>query len=194
MAKITSIRFQYGPFASLPVTGMNEGEPLWCNDTGQLFIASGATTKMTAVPHIGSLSDSFTVATGDLILMEDIDGAGVKAKKITFADFKTALNIPAASTDEKVAVVAAGTAGYIWGTDGTDGVLRVSEGIQWSKDAGNGFVTFNFGFTSEAQGDLAVRGATVWDRFAKGAAYQFLKVDAAGTTLEWSSDVIGGTF
>ena len=58
---------------------------------------------------------------------------------------KTALNIPAASTDEKVAVVSGGTSGYVWGTDGTDGVLRMNSSMSWSKDAGNGFVTLAVG-------------------------------------------------
>jgi hypothetical protein len=69
----------------------------------------------------------------------------VKEKKITFDAFKTALNIPAASTDELVAVVSGGTAGYIWGTDGTDGVLRMNTSMSWTKDAGNGFVTLAVG-------------------------------------------------
>ena len=45
------------------------------------------------------------------------------------------------STDEKVAVVAGGTAGYLWGTDGTDGLIRMNTSMSWTKDAGNGFVT-----------------------------------------------------
>jgi len=64
-----------------------------------------------------------------------------KEKKITFNAFKTALNIPTASTDELVAVVSGGTAGYIYGTDGTDGVIRLNSSLSWTKDAGNGFVT-----------------------------------------------------
>lgn len=51
---------------------------------------------------------------------------GQKEKKITFDAFKTALNIPPGSSDEKVAVVAGGTAGYIWGTDGTNGLIRLN--------------------------------------------------------------------
>jgi hypothetical protein len=60
--------------------------------------------------------------TEDLLLISDTSESGSrKAKKVTIANFKTALNIPAASTDEKVAAVAGGTSGYIFGTDGTDG-------------------------------------------------------------------------
>jgi hypothetical protein len=60
---------------------------------------------------------------------------------MTFAAFKAALNIPAGSSDEKVAVVSGGTAGYIWGTDGTNGVIRLNSSLSWTKDSGNGFVT-----------------------------------------------------
>jgi hypothetical protein len=37
--------------------------------------------------------------------------------------------------------VSGGTAGYIWGTDGTDGVIRLNSSLNWTKDAGNGYVT-----------------------------------------------------
>lgn len=40
-----------------------------------------------------------------------------------------------------VAVVAGGTAGHIWGTDGTNGVLRLNNSLSWTKDAGNAYVT-----------------------------------------------------
>ena len=81
----------------------------------------------------------------DLILIHDADGVGQKEKKITFNAFKTALNIPVASTDEKVSVVSGGTSGYIWGTDGTNGVIRMNSSMSWTKDAGNAFVTLAVG-------------------------------------------------
>jgi ribosome biogenesis protein Nip4 len=62
---------------------------------------------------------------------------------MTFNDFKSALNIPAGDTDEKVAVVSGGTAGYLYGTDGSDGVIRMGSSMSWTKDAGNGFVTID---------------------------------------------------
>ncbi|MGL6352246.1 MAG: hypothetical protein ACRC2U_20920 [Aeromonas sp.] len=64
---------------------------------------------------------------------------------MTFASFKTALNIPTGSSDEKVAVVSGGTAGYIWGTDGTNGIIRMNSSMAWTKDAGNAFVTLAVG-------------------------------------------------
>jgi ribosome biogenesis protein Nip4 len=80
-----------------------------------------------------------------LILIHDADGVGQKEKKITFDSFKTALNIPIASSDEKVAVVAGGTAGFVWGTDGSDGIFRMNSSMSWTKDAGNAFVTLAVG-------------------------------------------------
>jgi hypothetical protein len=71
------------------------------------------------------------------------EAAAQKEKKITFDAFKTALNIPAGSSDEKVAVVSGGTSGYLWGTDGTNGVLRMGPSMSWAKDAGNAFVTLD---------------------------------------------------
>ena len=75
--------------------------------------------------------------------MHDGSATGQREKKVTFNDFKTALNIPAGSSDEKVAIVAGGTSGYIWGTSGTDGILRMGPSMAWVKDASNGFVTLD---------------------------------------------------
>lgn len=51
------------------------------------------------------------------------------------------MNLGEGTTDEKVAVVAGGTSGYLWGTDGTDGVMRMNTSLTWTKDPSNGFVT-----------------------------------------------------
>jgi hypothetical protein len=77
--------------------------------------------------------------------MHDASATGQKEKKITFNDFKTALAIPDGGTDEKVAVVEGGEPGFIWGTDGTDGVIRMNSSMSWTKDASDGFVTLAVG-------------------------------------------------
>jgi hypothetical protein len=125
---------------------MLAGEPLVTTDRGTMHIATDATTKLPVVPAIDDLATLPSVnGDSDLLIIHDADSDGQKEKKITFSAFKSALNIPPASTDEKVAVVAGGTSGYIWGTDGTDGVLRVDPSMSWTKDAGNGFVTLAVG-------------------------------------------------
>jgi hypothetical protein len=125
---------------------MLAGEPLVTTDRGTMHIATDATTKLPVVPAIDDLATLPSVnGDSDLLIIHDADSDGQKEKKITFSAFKSALNIPPASTDEKVAVVAGGTSGYLWGTDGTDGVLRVDPSMSWTKDAGNGFVTLAVG-------------------------------------------------
>ena len=125
---------------------MLAGEPLVTTDRGTLHIATDATTKLAVVPAIDDLTTLASInGAADLLLIHDADGTGQKEKKITFDAFKTALNIPAESTDEKVAVVAGGTSGFIWGTDGTDGVIRLNSSLSWTKDAGNAFVTLAVG-------------------------------------------------
>ena len=187
---------KHGAIADIPTTGMTLGTPLFATDTTALYIATGATTKATVVPDIASLGALGVPATGDLILMEDVSlGTEVRAKKISFADFKTALNIPAGSTDEKVAVISGGTAGYVWGTSGSDGILRMGNGLSWTKDASNGFVTFKIYITSEAQGDLLYKGATTWDRLAAGAtAGMVLQTGGASANPSWTAILDGGTF
>jgi hypothetical protein len=137
------LQLRRGLKANLPTTGMLAGEPHITTDRGTLHVATDATTKLPVVPAVDDLATLASVdGASDLILIHDASEASAqKEKKITFNNFKTALNIPATSTDEKVAVVSGGTAGYIWGTDGTDGVIRLNSSLSWTKDAGNGYVT-----------------------------------------------------
>lgn len=137
------IQLKRGLKTNLPSTGMLAGEPMVTTDRGTLHVATDATTKLPVVPAIDDLSTLASISGADdlLIIHDASESSGQKEKKITFDAFKTALNIPPGSTDEKVAVVAGGTAGYIWGTDGTDGVIRMNTSMSWTKDAGNGFVT-----------------------------------------------------
>lgn len=140
------IQLKRGLKANLPTSGMLAGEVMVTTDRGTAHVATDPTTKLPIVPAIDDLSTLASVnGAADLILIHDADGVGQKEKKITFDAFKTALNIPAASTDEKVAVVSGGTSGYIWGTDGTNGVIRLNSSMQWTKDAGNEFVTLAVG-------------------------------------------------
>ena len=140
------IQLKRGLKASLPTSGMLAGEAHFTTDRGTLHIATDATNKLTIVPAIDDLTTMPAVdGTADLLIIHDASSAGQKEKKITFDAFKTALNIPAASTDEKVAVLSGGTSGYIWGTDGTDGILRMNSSMSWTKDAGNAFVTLAVG-------------------------------------------------
>ena len=140
------IQLKRGLKANLPTSGMLPGEVMVTTDRGTAHVATDATNKLPVVPAIDDLTTLASVnGAADLILIHDADGVGQKEKKITFDAFKTALNIPATSTDEKVSVVSGGTSGYIWGTDGTNGVLRLNSSMQWTKDAGNSFVTLAVG-------------------------------------------------
>mgnify|MGYP003616481214 FL=1 len=137
------LQLRRGLKTNLPTTGMLAGEAHFTTDRGTLHVATDPTTKLPVVPAIDDLATLASVdGSADLLIIHDASQAsGQKEKKITFDAFKTALNIPPGSSDEKVAIVAGGTAGYIWGTDGTDGVLRLNNSLSWTKDAGNAFVT-----------------------------------------------------
>ena len=136
------LQLRRGLKTNLPTTGMLAGEPHITTDRGTLHVATDATTKLPVVPAIDDLTTLASVdGAADLLIMHDSSATGQKEKKITFDAFKTALNIPAGSSDEKVAVVAGGTAGYIWGTTGLDGVIRLNNSLSWTKDAGSAYVT-----------------------------------------------------
>ena len=111
---------------------------------------------------------------------------------MTFDNFKTALNIPAGSTDEKVATASGDTAGYL-GTNGTDGVLRVNAaGLAMSNSAS--VTTMSLSFESQAQGDIIYRGASNWARLATGTAGQLLQAGGASANPSWISTIDGGSF
>lgn len=140
------IQLKRGLKANLPSSGMLAGEAHFTTDRGTLHVATDGTTKLPIVPAIDDLQTLASIdGAADLLIIHDANGTGQKEKKVTFDAFKTALNIPAGSSDEKVAVVSGGTSGYLWGTDGTNGILRMNVSMQMTKDASNGFVTLAVG-------------------------------------------------
>lgn len=142
---MATIKLKRGLHANLPTAGMAEGEPLVTTDRGNLHLVKDETTRISLTPAIDLLTTLPSVAgAADLLIIHDAsESAGQKEKKITFDAFKTALNLPEGSSDELVAVVSGGTSGYLWGTDGNDGVIRMGASMSWTKDAGDGFVTIN---------------------------------------------------
>jgi hypothetical protein len=140
------IQIKRGLKANLPTSSMLAGEQHFTTDRQSIHVAIDATTTAPVVPPIDDLTAIGAVdGVSDLLLIHDASATGVKEKKITIDAFKTALNIPSSDLDEKVAVVSGGTSGYLWGTDGTDGVIRMNTSMSWSKDSGNGFVTLAVG-------------------------------------------------
>jgi hypothetical protein len=139
------IQLRRGNAANLPTSGMLAGEAFVTLDRGNLHVATDPTTRIPITPAIDALAAMPAVdGAADLIIIHDAsEEAAQKEKKITLAALKTALNIPAASSDEKVAVVSGGTSGYLWGTDGTDGVMRMGASMSWAKDSGNAYVTLD---------------------------------------------------
>lgn len=141
------VQMKRGLKANLPTSGMLAGEAHFTTDRGTLHVATGATAKLPIVPAIDDLAAMPAVdGAADLLIVHDAsEAAGQKEKKMTFDAFKASLNIPAGTSDEKVAVISGGTAGYIYGTDGTDGILRMNASMLMTKDTGNGFVTLAVG-------------------------------------------------
>ncbi len=140
------LQLKRGLKANLPSAAMLAGEAHFTIDRGSLHIATGATTRLPVVPAIDDLATIAAVdGAADFLILHDASAAGQKEGKITVNAFRTALNIPASDLDEKAAVVAGGTSGYIWGTNGTDGVVRMNTSMVWTKDASNGFVTLAVG-------------------------------------------------
>lgn len=143
----TRLQLKRGLKTNLPTSGMLAGEPMVTTDRGTLHVATDTTTRLPVVPAIDDLATLAAIdGAADLLIIHDASEAtGQKEKKLTFNALKTALNIPEGTADEKVAVVAGGVSGYLWGTDGTDGVLRMNASMAMTKDDSNGFVTLAVG-------------------------------------------------
>lgn len=191
-----TLKLRQGLKAALPTTGMVVGEPLFCTDTEELYLATGTTTKVPVKTDLAPLDAIGTVANDDLLLISDtsVAAGSPRQKKIAFSDFKTALNIPASSTDEKVATASGATAGYL-GTNGTDGILRAdAAGLKMTAGAANAYVTLGLSMTDEAQGDIWYRGASAYARLAAGTIGGLLQTGGAGQNPTWVNTVDGGTF
>ena len=143
MANEPRIRVRRGNKSSVPTSGMLPGDLLVAKDQGEMFMATDSVSKVAIVPPVSDLNTlpAFDPANDLMLVWDASETSTIKAKKTTLAALKTSFNIPAASTDEKVAVVAGGTSGYIYGTDGTNGVVRTGPSIKMTKDSSNGFVT-----------------------------------------------------
>lgn len=139
------VQHKRGLKANLPSSNLKAGELHFTTDQHTIHIPTDATTMEVVVPDIAGLTTIPSIdVTSDLLLISDTSDSGKKAKKVTVQALKDSLNIPAASTDEKVAVVSGGTSGYLYGTDGTDGILRVNTSLTMTKDVSNGFITLAF--------------------------------------------------
>ncbi|AFL75401.1 hypothetical protein [Thiocystis violascens] len=136
------VQIKRGLAANRPNSGMLAGEQFFTTDRHTLDVATDPTTRAGVLPEIDALT-AIGAVTGasDLLIIHDADATGVKEKKITVDAFKTALNIPAGSSDEKAAVISGGTSGYLWGTNGSDGILRMGASMAMTKSAGNDYVT-----------------------------------------------------
>lgn len=141
-----SVQHKRGLRANLPSSGLLPGELFLATDRQTAHFPTDSETMVPIVPAAPDLAAMGAVdGAADLLMMFDVSAAGVQARRITLDALRSALNIPAGSSDELVAVTSGGTSGYVWGTDGTDGIIRMNTSMTWTKDAGNGFVTLAVG-------------------------------------------------
>jgi hypothetical protein len=113
----------------LPTSALLTGELLAATDQGSLHLATSPTTSIPVVPAVEDLATlpAIDMAADFFLISDTSEGAAQKAKKMTGNQVKAAFNIPAASSDEKTAAAPGGASGFLYNTDGTDGVLRVAD-------------------------------------------------------------------
>lgn len=150
-----------GTKSTLPTTGTLPGELYLPTDSKTIHVGNAAGSTYPATPSVIDLQQISTgVQDVDLLMLTDVSENGQKEKKITVADFKDALNIPPASTDEKVALNSGKTAYYLDEIIVTDDIhtrhiqkvtseLRVPDG-KITFDIKNGAI-----FTDQLAGDTS---------------------------------------
>ncbi len=126
------IRLRRGA-AALPSAEGKQGEPHYRTGRKGISMSDGSNwhTLVPFLDDLQALAHGDVAANDDKLLIHDASEGGVKEKAITVANFKTVLNIPEASTDEKVAVDGDGTPGYL------DDILHNSTAITFHKGGGD---------------------------------------------------------
>lgn len=110
------IQIKRGTKASKPTTGTLNGELHLTTDALNLYTGnvSGSLSPITPpVAELQNITSGTIDINNDLLMLTDVSENGQQEKNVKIIDFKTALNIPPASTDEKVATASGKTAGYL---------------------------------------------------------------------------------
>lgn len=93
-------------------------------------IKRGTRAQIEAAKVAGQLKD------GEPYLITDENRLAVGVSSSGYSSFVKTNEL----VDEKVAIIANGTPGYLWGTNGADGVIRTDNTIKVQKDINNSFV------------------------------------------------------
>lgn len=93
-------------------------------------IKRGTRAQIEAAKAAGQLRD------GEPYLITDENRLAVGVNSSGYSSFVKTDEL----VDEKVAIIANGTPGYLWGTNGTNGVIRTDNTIKLQKDINNSFV------------------------------------------------------
>lgn len=93
-------------------------------------IKRGTRAQIEAAKAAGQLRD------GEPYLITDENRIAVGVSSSGYSSFAKLEELE----DEKVAITANGTPGYLWGTTGTDGVIRTNNSITLQKDINNSFI------------------------------------------------------
>lgn len=110
------IQIKRGTKASKPTTGTLNGELHLTTDALNLYTGnvSGSLSPITPpVAELQNITSGTIDINNDLLMLTDVSENGQQEKNVKIIDFKTALNIPPASTDEKVAAASGKPAYYL---------------------------------------------------------------------------------
>lgn len=130
-------------------TTLNVNELLVTTDRNTSHLATSASTAVPLVTPIDLLTPLLSadvVSANDKVMVHSASALGVKEKSMTIDEFKLSLNLPSGSTDEKTAAVTGGASGSLFGTNGTDGVLRLGTGLKATVATDNSYATVDLDF------------------------------------------------
>lgn len=93
-------------------------------------IKRGTRAQIEAAKAAGQLRD------GEPYLITDENRIAVGVSSSGYSSFLKKEEL----VDEKVAIIEHGTPGYLWGTNGSDGIIRTNSSIAVQKDINNSFM------------------------------------------------------
>lgn len=89
--------------------------------------------------QVEAAKTSGTLLQGEPYLITDENRLGVGTSASSYSSFATKEEVEAVP-DKKVAVTPVGDGGYLWNTDGTDGVIRTNSSLTITKDINDSFI------------------------------------------------------
>ncbi len=187
------VQIKRGTKSTKPTTGTLNGELHLTTDSLNLYTGNASGSLSPITPPVADLTNITAPSVdlnNDLLMLTDVSETGQQEKNIKIVDLKTALNIPPASSDEKVATASGKTAGYLSDIIDNTATNHI-EAIYTTLRVPDGKVTFDIKNGAIYAEQLA--GDTSHTPMANGNSGNLLMSKGDGS-FDWSTIIDCGTW